>query len=35
VPNFKRKLSTSLYWAFFVSGVRQNDSICHPDENQD
>jgi hypothetical protein len=42
VPNFKRKLSTSLYWAFFCpgfrqddKGFRQNDTTCLPDENQD
>jgi hypothetical protein len=35
VPNFKRKLSTSLYWAFFCPGFRQDDTTCLPDENQD
>jgi hypothetical protein len=32
VPNFKRKLSTSLYWAFFCPGFRQDDKGFRQDD---
>ena len=33
MPNFKRKLSTSLYWAFFCPGFRQDDNGFRQDDN--